>query len=263
MLFVLAIVLAAAAAGLFIASRVMAAKVALMRLTETSKAAVIQAEVKAVADEIGAGSYAKLVEVKGLVRCDAPLAAEFSLTPCVYYETEVVREYEESYVESGGSGKGGTGVRRGSERLSSSSRGCPFAIDDGSSGIAVDPTGAEFHPETSVSRFEPGEGERTIGSYVLRAVAAGGGGRRTIGYRFTERCVPVERQVYVLGEATDAGGSLHIGKVRGRGKRFIVSVKSEEELVRSARLGKIWLAVGAAVSLAGGIFLAALELFRR
>jgi len=259
---ILSIVLAAAALGLFIVGRVMASKVALMRGTETTKAAVIAAEVTAVGAEIGAGSYAKLVEVRGTARCDAPLTAEFSGTACVHYETTVVREYEESYVETDSGGNSRTGTRRGSETLSSSSRSCPFFVDDGSGRIEVDPTGAEFHLETTVSRFEPGEGERTIGSYILRATLAGGGGRRTIGYRFTERCFPVDRPAYVLGEATDAGGTLRICKGTGRGKRFIVSLKSEEELIHSARLGALWLTIGAAVSLAGGLALAALALFR-
>lgn len=255
-------ILAAAALALFIVGRVMAGKVALLRGTETSKASVIAAEVAAVGAEIGGGSYAKLVEVKGTVACESPLSAEFSATPCVHYETTVVREYEETYVENDSSGNKRTGTRRGSETLASSSRSCPFFVDDGSARIEVDPTGAEFHLETTVSRFEPGEGERRIGSYVLHAALAGGGGRRTIGYRFTEKCLPVDRPAYVLGEATDAGGTLRICKGTGRGKRLIVSIKTKEELVRRAKLGALWLGIGAAAALCGGLVLLALVLLK-
>ncbi|HTX73968.1 MAG TPA: E3 ubiquitin ligase family protein, partial [Rectinemataceae bacterium] len=209
---ILGVVLAAAAVALFIVGRVMAAKMALIRGTETSKASVIEAEAKAVADEIGSGSYAKLVEVQGTAQCESPLLAEFSNTPCIHFETTVVREYEESYVQTDSDGRSSTGTRRGSETLSTSKRSCPFFVEDGSGRIEVDPTGAEFHLETTVSRFEPGEGERRVGSYVLRVALAAGGGRRTIGYRFTERCFPVGRKAYVLGEATDAGGQLRICK---------------------------------------------------
>ncbi|HET7838686.1 MAG TPA: E3 ubiquitin ligase family protein [Rectinemataceae bacterium] len=258
-----AIVLTVSAIVLLIIGRVMAGKAALIAGTETVKAAVIEADCRSVAAEIGAGSFAKYLEVKGTTACASPLVAEFSGTSCVRYETTVVREYEESYVETDSDGKSRTGTRRGSETVSSSSRSCPFFVEDGSGRIEVDPTGAEFHLETTVSRFEPGEGERTVGSYVLRAIISGAGGRRTIGYRFTEKCFPVGRQAYVLGEATDAGGALRIRKSEERGRRFIVSLKSEEELVRSARLGALWLTISAGISIAGAIAFVVLDLLRK
>ncbi len=257
---IVAIVLAVVAGVLLVIGRVMAGKAALIAGTETVKAAVIEADAKAVAAEIGGGSFSKYLEVKGTALCDSPLEAEFSGTKCVHYETSVVREYEENYVETDSGGKSRTGTRRGSETVSSSSRSCPFLVEDISGRIEVDPTGAKFHLETTMSRFEPGEGERTVGSYVLRAILAGGGGRRTIGYRFEEKCFPVGRQAYVLGEATDAGGALRVRKPTEKGKRFIVSLKSEEELIRSARLWAFWLTIGSGVSLAAAIVLLVLDL---
>jgi hypothetical protein len=252
-MFVVASLLAAAAVVLFIIGRFMAGKAALIAGTEEVKTAVIEADVKSVAAEIGSGSFTKFLEVKGKALCDEPLVAEFTGTKCVRYETKVIREYEETYVENDSGGKSRTGTRRGSETLSSSARSCPFFIDDGSGRIEVDPTGAEFHLESTMSRFEPGEGERTVGTYVLRAVLAGGGGRHTIGYRFEEKCLPEGRLCYVFGEATDAGGTLRICKSQERGKRFIISLKSDKELVHSAKLGSLWLSIGAGVAAAGGL----------
>jgi hypothetical protein len=258
-----AIALALVAVALFIVGRVMAGKAVLIAGTEKVAASELGADAKAVSSEIGAGSFAKYVEVAGTVSCDSPLEAEFTGTKCVHYETKVVREYEESYVETSSDGSSRTQTRRGTENVSSNSRSCAFTLDDGSGKIEVDPAGAEFHLETTMSRFEPGEGARTIGSYVLNAVLAGSGGRRTIGYRFEEKCFPVGRQGYVFGEAGDAGGALRIRKGAERGKRLIVSLKSGEELLRSARLGATWLTVGACVALAAAAILIVLGALRR
>ena len=158
-------------------------------------------------------------------------------TKCVHYETKVIREYEESYVETSSDGiqpTGLAGVRRTCPRTPAAA---PFTLDDGSGKIEVDPCGGGIPPRDDHVEVQPGEGARTIGSYVLNAVLAGSGGRRTIGYRFEEKCFPVGRQGYVFGDAGDAGGALRIRKGAERGKRLIVSLKSGEELLplRQAR----------------------------
>lgn len=248
---------------LLIISRVLAGKAVLIAGTEKVTAAALVADAKALASEIGAGSFSKFVEISGTILCASPLEAELSGTKCVHYETKVVREYEETYTEMNSDGSSRTQTRRGTESVSSNSRSCLFDVDDGSGKIEVDPAGAEFHLETTLSRFEPGEGARTIGSYVLTAVLAGTGGRRTIGYRFEEKCMPVGRQGYIFGEVTDAGGIVRACKSREHGKRFIVSLKSEAELVRSAKLGALWLTISTCVVLASGIVALILGLVRR
>jgi hypothetical protein len=78
-----------------------------------------------------------------------------------------------------------------------------------------------------------------------------GGGRRTLGYRFTERAIPAGRQLYVLGEVADEGGELRVRKpAKGR---FIVSVRSEEAIVAGAKTGLLWTRILAAVSAAGSL----------
>ncbi|MGA2547900.1 MAG: E3 ubiquitin ligase family protein [Rectinemataceae bacterium] len=246
-------ILAPIAIVLFIIGRVMARRAVVIAGMERVTAAEIVTDVKAVASEIGGGSFSKYGEVSGTVVCESPLEAEFTGTKCVHYETKVIREYEETYVDTNSDGSSRTQTRRGTENVSLNSRSCIFAVDDGSGKIEVDPEGAEFHLDTTLSRYEPGEGARTIGSYVLNAALTGAGGRRTIGYRFEEKCIPIGRQGYVFGEISDSGGALRIRRSREHGKRLIVSIKSEDELVRSAKLGVMWLTISACVVMAGAI----------
>jgi hypothetical protein len=99
----------------------------------------------------------------------------------------------------------------------------------------------------------------TLGSFRMgTSPKMQGGGRRTIGYRYEESAIPVGRDVYVLGEAADSGGALTIRKPSGKGTRFIVSLKSEEALVKGARTGGTVLTVLAAIAAAAGLLFAAL-----
>ena len=65
------------------------------------------------------------------------------------------------------------------------------------------------------------------------------GRRRTLGYHFREWLLPLNRAVYVLGSASDMSGELMIQKPREKGK-FLISLKSGEELVTSAKSGMTW-----------------------
>ena len=90
-----------------------------------------------------------------------------------------------------------------------------------------------------------------------------GGAGRTIGYHTRESLLPIDRRVYVLGEAVDSADGLAIQAPGERGKQFIVSTRSEEELVGSARSATQWLLIGAAASGALGVILVAVSLVTR
>jgi hypothetical protein len=55
----------------------------------------------------------------------------------------------------------------------------------------------------------------------------------------------LERKIYVLGEVTDTSGELAIQRPREKGKKFIISLKSEEELVRGVKSTIRWTLYGA------------------
>jgi len=57
----------------------------------------------------------------------------------------------------------------------------------------------------------------------------------------------------VLGEAKDEGGTLRIAKPAAKGGRFIITMKSEEQLLSSAKTGSKVLNIIAAALAAGAI----------
>ena len=258
-------VLVLVAIGLFAGSSVQKRKLGLMQATQTASAAELQSLAQSVAKEIGAGSFAEVTELKGTIRADHPLVSELAQLECVYYSMRVSREYEETYWDTDPKGNRVRKTRRGSEVVSQNTRQVPFEVQDASGGMRVEPEGATFVAEKALSRFDPGEpgsGSLSSGrwSLALGTLPLLGSGRRTLGYRYEEEILPVGRSVYVLGEASDAGGTLAVRKPSKKGMRFMVSLKSEEELVRGAAGLSRALAIAAGVLGAAGIVLAALDL---
>ncbi len=219
---------------------------------EASTTASLQAVCQGVAEEIGKGSFEQKTGVKGVVECDQPLDSELAKEPCVHYRMRVERkweeDYEEEYTEVDEEGKEirktRQATRKNSDIVANNSRSVKFSVRDETGTILVNPEGAEIEVERVVDRFEPqtsfSGGAISFGGFSL---SLGGGAdtgrRRTLGYHFSEEILPLKRQVYILGEASDRAGALMIQKPREKGK-FIISMKSEEELAASAKSGMTW-----------------------
>ena len=126
--------------------------------------------------------------------------------------------------------------------------------------------------DTIVERFEaPAAVEYDAGSQLsLRvggfSLAVGGrmhgSQRRTIGYRFVERVLPLDRAVYVLGEVADTSDGLVLRAATGEQGPYVISLKSEAELIQAKQSSAKWLRIGAIVSGVAGIALAVIGLLK-
>ena len=212
----------------------------LIRSTETSSIELLRAQAASHAEEDGEGSFSRLAEVKGRVHCDTPLVSELAEIECVYYSMRLQWEYEETQFEESSDGKQIRHTLEGNELLASNTEMAPFVVVDAFGSIKVDPEGAEIIAENALSRVETDEGLPdeyiTIGRFRMEAPwKTSFEERRPLRYFYEEKVIPVGHDVYVLGEATDRDGELCIQRPARKG-RFIVSVKPEEELVRSGRM---------------------------
>lgn len=253
------IALAAVSAILFLIGRGKGNKALDIASTETTMAEELIDLAAQVGKEIGPGSFTRPAELKGTVECDQPLRSEMSGTSCAWYRSTVTREYEETYTERDSDGRSRTATRRGSETVSSNERRVPFFVRDPSGRMEVDPEGAALDGERVVSRFEQGERGTSI-SFGGFTVSLGGigQGRRTVGYKLEEWVLALGKTVYVLGEARDDGGRLRVAKPGKKGGRFIISLKTEEQLLKSAKTGARVLFAISAVLLAGAAAVGAL-----
>lgn len=262
-MFIAAGILVGLSVLLFALGRGQGRKAGDMTALETSVAAELKDLAKAVGDEIGPGSFNRMVELKGKAESDQPLRSEMAGEACVWYRCTVTREYEETRMERDSDGHSRSSTHRGSETVSSSERRSVFSLRDQSGDILVDPEGAKVDGEKILSRYEPGERGTsiTIGGFSV-SIGQPGLGKRTLGYKLEEWILPLGKDLYVLGEARDDGGRLRVCKPSAKGGRFVISVKSEEQLVKSARKGQLALSILSGAFLAIAAVLAALKLFR-
>ncbi|RPJ07523.1 MAG: E3 ubiquitin ligase, partial [Spirochaetaceae bacterium] len=211
------------------------------------------------------GSFNQIAEIKGKSTCASPLVSELAKVSCAYYSMRVSREYEETYWDTDSNGHRVQKTRRGSDTVAQNTRFVPFYIEDATGKMRVNPDGATFVTEKAFSHFEPGEvhgpslsfGGLTI---ALSNTLLGGASTRTLGYRYEEDVIPLEKNLYVMGEASDSQGELAIQKPSDKKNRFLISVKSEEELIRSSTSTMTGLLVGSLISGAAGITVIVLTL---
>lgn len=213
-------------------------KSAVMSQTETSRAS-----------DVGGIPPGTLVEVKGTLRCEAPLVSEMAEKVCAYYSSTVTREY----LRDDHNDDNDVGSDRRTEIMAQNVEYAPFVVEDDSGSVPVDAEGAEVDARQVMNRFDRNTGNE--GNFSLGGVSINlGGGERTIGYRYTETILPVDESVYVLGTVQD-GGRIG-GPVSGEeGHRFVVSHRSEEALGQSLGKTVLWLGVGSAAALVLGVVL--------
>lgn len=267
-------ILVAVGALLAFFSRRSGGRAALMKATETSRIG----ELTSLVDEIRAdlpGSdgtgFTQFVELKGRVVCDEPVMAELSAQQVAIADTRVERIVETRHEVRDSQGHVRTEWRKTHETVSQNRREAVFHIDDGSGRVRVSTAGAKLDLEKVVDRFEqPGvveqgaTGQLTvgIGSFRMAIGSMAGGGRRTVGYRFEERVLPTQRELYVLGEVADTSDGLVLRKPEERGRPFLLSLKNEDEVVRSTESSARWMKIGGGLLAVAGIALVVIGLLR-
>lgn len=196
-------------------------ELALMQATETSTAAAVPSQ--------RAGT---LVELKGALRCQAPLSSEFAQQSCVYYRALTEREYEDIRRDS----EGRTQRERRYQTMTDNIRHAPCVLDDATGSVRLTFEGAKVEAMEVVKRYESGGG---VGSLVGSLLNVSG---TTLGYRYTEWLLPPDINAYVLG-TVQADGSIGASKTNA----FVISHKSEEERTKDLNSTRFWLMVASIV----------------
>jgi hypothetical protein len=238
---VIGVILLLIGIGLAFGYRSAKAKILDMAGTETLTAASLKETADAVAKEIGEGSFNQLCEVKGIVTCNLPLTSALTKTSCVYYTSNVTEEYEETYYERDAQGRDQRRTRTKTHTISSSSQQTEFFIEDQTGKIQIKPEGADWDPISTMD-----EVQQSVPSQMFTNT-------RYLGTRYRETAIPVGKLAYILGQARDAGG-LSVRKPEGK-KRFIISLKSEEELTAEVQGSLRYYKVGAMICGALGVAL--------
>jgi hypothetical protein len=214
-------------------------KAALMGQTETSGSRDVSG--------LAPGTF---VEVKGTLRCEEPLTSEMAGERCAYYSSTVTREY----LERDHDDDDDVGSDRRSEVVAHNEQFAPFSVEDATGSVTVRAEGAEMDARQVVDRFERHTGGDGPSISLGGATINLGGGERTLGFRHTERILPVDAPVYVLG-TVQGDGSIGAPPPGEKAQRFLVSHRSEEALGQSLGKTVLWLGVGGVASIVVGVVL--------
>ncbi|WP_434684264.1 E3 ubiquitin ligase family protein [Pseudanabaena minima] len=248
---------------LFFVQKNYSTKLQSIKLATASTVGELQRIASEIAGEIGSGNLREYVKVRGIIRSDRPLISELKQEPCVHYTMRVVREYEEQQTTTDSEGKTRTETRRSSETISSNSQSIPFTLQDRSGELLVNPDGGNIETVQILNEFRQenfNSSSISFGGFSLAIGAGMGGGRRTLGYRYTESILPCDREVLVIGTAADEGGQVTLLKPIQSDKKFIISLKSEEELAKATANAAKWFFYGMVACLAIGAILLILGL---
>jgi hypothetical protein len=199
--------------------------------------ALMSAKATSKAGDIARLAPGSVVEVKGTLRCEAPLTAEFSKESCVYFKSDITREI--TYYARKSDGKYERRTRN--EPVHTNTRFAPCAVQDDSGSVMVDFTGADVEGTQVVHRRE--QEARGVAAALI-SVATGGNESSSLIY--TETVMPKDVPIYVLGEVQ---ANRSIGKpAEGSANRlFVISQKSEEQRVKDIARTRLWLLLGAIV----------------
>ena len=273
--FIAGLVLVALSGLLHYLSKRALGRAALMATTDTKRIADIQELVAQVRRELPgdeASGYAEFCELKGKLVSDEPVRGELSGEEVGIYHAEVLRVIETRRERRNDDGSVSVSWHKSNETLSSNRREATLHLDDGSGRLCVLTAGAEMELDKVVDRFEPPAAvERTSGQGLSLAVGSfslnlsgshRGSQRRTLGYRFTEKVLPLNKPVYALGEVADTSDGLVLRKPNASSDPFVVSLKSETELIASKQSAAKWLKYGALASIIAGSALVVMGLLK-
>ena len=211
-------------------------KVQALKDTETSSVAQLSDMSQSIAKELGTvGAFKEQVEVKGLITANNPLTAELSQRPCVYTKMRVVEKYEETYYEKDENGNRQRKTRRGSTTLADNILQITFHLDDGTGKIPINPNDAEIEAIEVVNRYELNQNQPGLswGGFSINLSSHNSRDKRILGHQYNEWILPVDTKIYVLGEISDSDGHLMIHQPVDKNNRFLITYKSEEELLQS------------------------------
>lgn len=162
--------------------------------------------------------------------------------PCLAYEVKIERLYEKTETT-----QDGTKTVKGSETLDTVKGGAVFGLDDGSGAFNIDVSkGADFDNFKDGFKKEinghSGSSHITFGEYTYDVPAIGSERGWTIGFKATEKYVPVEGSLFVLGKLE--GNAI----VKPGWRSMMTSAKGREGLLGSLEKKKKFSFIGGGIA---------------
>lgn len=204
--------------------------------------------------EAGLEGYRHYSELKGKAGSDDPQKTPYSNKEVAYYNASLYQVYEETETYRDKKGVTHRRVKKSQSLISSHKSSNLITLKDSASGnkvyIDAGQSGLKLDTLKTFSKFEPSINKRKYG--FLDNLKYNAMGSKTLGFKMIENTIPLGQSLYLLGEALLEGKKINILRPRDSKKPFILSVKSEDDIVRSNnRSANIALVIAILVALAG------------
>lgn len=209
-------------------------------------------------DANGLGNdYREFVELKGTIVSDNLVDTPFSNRKVAYCDSKLVQvtEIKEQYKDSNGNLQ--TRVRKHENTISNEKSSQEISIKDNSSNepviLEINATGCKLNIPKTFDRFEPKGNLNNYGYF--KSFSWNRFGAETLGFKMVEETIEANQNLYVIGEAFRVGNTLHIGKPQDNKKPFIITTKSEEDLVNSSNQKAMFSLIGGIIAIVVGIIM--------
>jgi hypothetical protein len=186
------------------------------------------------------GVFIGLVELKGTVQCEQPLASYLAGSSCVYYSFDVQERWSRWVTETVSDGKGGTRTvtrqESGWTTVASQIESTPFYVQDDTGSLLVRPEGARIE---ALGVFD----QTCSPSNALYYAKGPAGGIIDSDHvrRFTETAIPLQAPLFIVGQARERQDVVAPEIAADpQAREYLISVRTEEQV--SSGLGwQIWL----------------------
>lgn len=224
-----------------------------MKYMQTKKISELQ-EMFNQMDGSGLGNdYREYVELKGTVSDKDVVDTPFSGMRVAYCESKLsqVVETKEQYRDQNGNYRTRTGKME--NIISSEKTSQEISMNDGTGEVVleINANGCKLDIPTTFDRFEPKNnlnGYRYFNNFSWNRF-----GTDTLGFRMFEKTIKLNQSLYVIGEAFRVGNVIHIGKPMDSKRPFIVTTKSEEDMVNTSESNAMFALFGGIVAIIIGI----------
>jgi hypothetical protein len=226
------------------------------RATETLSCADIDTLSSGVSSEGGGGLFHQRCEVVGQAGPGegGVIQAPHSGADAVWHHSTVTHRYWEMEERVVDGQRQRNRVER-DETVSDITSAQPFVVSDGTGSVAVSPEGANVDkPEKVADRFEAQVTQQQLPSGlagVLGSFLRAGDQSGTIGFEYEEWIIRPGARLYVHGEVSDATGRVAFAKPSEG--RYIISTRSEEQIVGAAERNATIATVAAGVLAVAGV----------
>lgn len=209
-------------------------------------------------DSNGLGNeYREFVELKGNVVSENLIETPFSNRKVAYCESRLaqVTESREQYRDSNGNMR--TRVNKHENTISNEKSSQEISMLDNSTNdsivLEVNAAGCELDIPKTFDRFEPKGNLRNYRYFNF--FSWNRFGAETLGFKMTEKTIESNQSLYVIGEAFRVGDKIHIGKPQDSKKPFIITTKSEEDLINKSNQNAMFALIGGIIAIVIGIIM--------